>query len=268
MSTGSQDGERPIDRLRKMNPKAIEFFESKGIDLYDEPLEVAVCAQHMNGGIDVDCNWQTSVENLFAVGETAGTFGMYRPGGSALNSTQVGGLRIAEYISAHYTASEDNAEILNAKVKEEYEYIQNCLDENSAPQTDFSAEMSDCAAHCRVYEEISALYKKLNAQLNAHFFRINNNTFCEALKLYKYKDNLEMQTCLCKAMLDVLPIIGSRGGAIYYQGGAVVEEDVSYRQKAVVTHNGKTIFENLRPAPSLEYNFEQTWQKYCKVRNI
>jgi succinate dehydrogenase/fumarate reductase flavoprotein subunit len=45
--------------------------------------------------------WQTSVGGLFAVGECAGTHGIARPGGSALNAGQVGSLRAAQYISAH-----------------------------------------------------------------------------------------------------------------------------------------------------------------------
>ena len=34
-----------------------------------EPLEIALCAQHNNGGLAVDCWWQTNVEGFFAVGE-------------------------------------------------------------------------------------------------------------------------------------------------------------------------------------------------------
>ena len=56
-------------------------------------------AQHHNGGIAVDSDWQTCVPGLYACGECAGTFGMYRPGGSALNSTQVGSMRAAEHIA-------------------------------------------------------------------------------------------------------------------------------------------------------------------------
>ena len=91
-----------------------------------EPLEIAVCAQHINGGADVDINWQTSVENLFAVGETAGTFGIYRPGGSALNSTQVGALRVSEYITQNdcYFANENT---VKTALQEEKFYIENCL---------------------------------------------------------------------------------------------------------------------------------------------
>ena len=88
----------PIERLFAMNPPAIEIYRENGIDLYAEPLEIAVCAQHNNGGFAVDKWWQSSVPGTFVIGEMAGTHGVKRPGGSALNAGQVGGLRAAEYI--------------------------------------------------------------------------------------------------------------------------------------------------------------------------
>ena len=68
-----------------MNAPAIELYVSKGRDISREPLEISLSAQHCNGGIAVDADWQTSVPGLFAVGEAAGTHGIRRPGGSALN---------------------------------------------------------------------------------------------------------------------------------------------------------------------------------------
>jgi len=94
----------PIERLAKMNAPAIALYKSKGVDLYTEYLEIALCAQHNNGGIGVDMWWQTSVPGLFAVGECAGTHGISRPGGSALNAGQVGSLRAAQYICRHPNA--------------------------------------------------------------------------------------------------------------------------------------------------------------------
>lgn len=88
----------PIERLEKLNPAAIGFYRSKGVDLYCQLLEISVCAQHNNGGLKVDNNWQTSLDNLYAVGEVAGTHGNRRPGGSALNAGQVGALRAAQDI--------------------------------------------------------------------------------------------------------------------------------------------------------------------------
>ena len=90
----------PIARLRKMNEGAVELYSDHGIDLNTEYLQIAVCAQHCNGGVAVDDHWQSDIEGLYAAGEAAGTFGIYRPGGSALNSTQVGSLRAAEHIAA------------------------------------------------------------------------------------------------------------------------------------------------------------------------
>jgi succinate dehydrogenase/fumarate reductase flavoprotein subunit len=88
----------PIERLAYMNPLAIEIYRKNGIDLYVEPLEIAVCAQHNNGGFAVDKWWQSNIPHTFIIGEMAGTHGVRRPGGSALNAGQVGGLRAAEFI--------------------------------------------------------------------------------------------------------------------------------------------------------------------------
>ncbi|MEN6358039.1 MAG: FAD-binding protein [Armatimonadota bacterium] len=91
--------ETPYDRLAWMNPESIEIYTENGIDLHD-PLEIAVCFQHNNGGLRVNDVYQTDVMNLFAIGEVAGVHGVSRPGGAALNSSQVGAMRVAQYIAA------------------------------------------------------------------------------------------------------------------------------------------------------------------------
>ena len=87
----------PIERLRAINAPAIGLYRDHGIDLEKERLEIRVCAQHHNGGIAVDANWETEIPGLYVCGEAAGTFGRKRPGGSALNSTQAGSLRAARH---------------------------------------------------------------------------------------------------------------------------------------------------------------------------
>jgi succinate dehydrogenase/fumarate reductase flavoprotein subunit len=92
----------PIKRLAHMNPLAIDIYKENGIDLYKEPLEIAVCAQHNNGGFAVNKWWESSIPHTFIIGEMAGSHGVKRPGGSALNAGQAGGLRAAEYIANVY----------------------------------------------------------------------------------------------------------------------------------------------------------------------
>ncbi len=89
----------PIQRLLTMNRPAYDLYLSHDIDLSKDLLEIAVCAQHNNGGLKADLWWQSNVKGLFPVGEVCGNFGVHRPGGSALNAGQVGGLRAAQYIS-------------------------------------------------------------------------------------------------------------------------------------------------------------------------
>ncbi|MBQ9324610.1 MAG: FAD-binding protein [Clostridia bacterium] len=90
----------PVQRLQAMNEPAYALYREHGIDLEKDPLEIRFCCQHHNGGIAVDAFWKTCVEGLYACGEAAGTFGEKRPGGSALNSTQVGSMRAAQAIAA------------------------------------------------------------------------------------------------------------------------------------------------------------------------
>ena len=100
LGTAGADQAMPIDRLRHMNPLAIELYRRYKIDIAAEPLEFAVNNQHMNGGIAVDTWGRSSLTGCYAVGEAAGTHGVTRPGGAALNAGQVFGTRAAEHIAA------------------------------------------------------------------------------------------------------------------------------------------------------------------------
>jgi succinate dehydrogenase/fumarate reductase flavoprotein subunit len=93
----------PIARLAKMNRPAVDLYKSHGIDLRREPLEIAVCAQHNNGGFRASLWWESNIRGLFPVGEVCGTHGVTRPGGSALNAGQVGSARAALFIARRRT---------------------------------------------------------------------------------------------------------------------------------------------------------------------
>ena len=94
------DQQMPIDRLRHMNPLAIELYRRYKVDITTAPLEFAVNNQHMNGGVAVDIWGRSNLAGCYAIGEAAGTHGVTRPGGSALNAGQVFGTRVAEHIAA------------------------------------------------------------------------------------------------------------------------------------------------------------------------
>jgi succinate dehydrogenase / fumarate reductase flavoprotein subunit len=96
--------EKPIDRLFKMNPLSIELYKRYKYDITRNPLEFAINNQHMNGGLAVSTWGATSLEDCYAIGEAAGTHGVTRPGGAALNAGQVFGTRCAEHIASKRNA--------------------------------------------------------------------------------------------------------------------------------------------------------------------
>ncbi len=114
----------PLERLRAINSPAIDLYKEHGIDLENDLLQIAVCAQHNNGGLKANIWWESDLRHLFPVGEVNGSHGVYRPGGSALNSGQVGSYRAAMYISKKYNVK---PRILNEFVAETIESVKSTL---------------------------------------------------------------------------------------------------------------------------------------------
>ncbi|MBD3197266.1 MAG: FAD-binding protein [Candidatus Lokiarchaeota archaeon] len=116
--------ETPVQRLKNLNEDAYILYKKNGIDLAVNYLNIAVCNQHVNGGIVGDIWWETNIKNLFAIGEINGSHGIHRPGGAALNSGQVGGLRAAQKISHKNQPSElEDFKIFKIVLEEELENL-------------------------------------------------------------------------------------------------------------------------------------------------
>ncbi len=87
--------------IQERLPRMYERFQELGVDMAAEPVEVAPTAHYGMGGVAVDEHGETSVDGLFAIGETmAGVHGANRLGGNSLAETVafgvVAGERIAE----------------------------------------------------------------------------------------------------------------------------------------------------------------------------
>jgi succinate dehydrogenase / fumarate reductase flavoprotein subunit len=85
-------------------PRMVERFQSLGVDLASEPVEVAPTAHYGMGGIVVDEAGATAVDGLYAVGEaTAGVHGANRLGGNSLAETLAGGVITGAAVAARLT---------------------------------------------------------------------------------------------------------------------------------------------------------------------
>lgn len=61
------------DFLKDRFPAIYENFLNKGIDITKEPIPVSPAQHYFMGGIEVDLNSKTSLDNLYAIGETSCT---------------------------------------------------------------------------------------------------------------------------------------------------------------------------------------------------
>lgn len=280
----------PIDRLMQMNEPAVKLYLDKDVDLTREYLQIALCAQHSNGGIAVDLWWQTSVRGLFAAGECAGTHGVTRPGGSALNAGQVGSLRAAQFISkkANPTLPEAEFEQLAEQTAAQYAAeIDRMLQNPDTIRTDLHAaqrRMSDRAAAIRSREQMEQALHDCRTQLQQLSEKTGVGTRKTVSQYYKLRDILVTQMAVLTAMIDFAETAGcTRGSAHYYDKTGVLRDgleeqfrfreemgDTRSRVQEVLYRNGvfTAAWREVRPLPQNDDFFENVWATYRENQNI
>lgn len=280
----------PIERLAQMNRPAIDFYRDKGVDLYTQPLEIALCAQHNNGGLDIDCWWQTNVKGLFAVGEVAASHGVYRPGGTALNAGQVGSTRAAQYIAARCQgdapACFDTAAA--AALTEMAALADACRADTGnvrALWQHAAEEMSRCGAAIRDPAQIRAYGKQVEAQLAGFAQTVKAGSRTELAMVYRLRDMLLSQRAYLTAMADYTAHGGkSRGSALYTDltGGVkpfaqlpdtftfALDKTQAPLIQELWFEDGacRTAWRAPRPIPEDDDFFENVWRSYRETGNI
>ena len=280
----------PIERLAHMNQPAIDFYRDKGVDLYTQPLEIALCAQHNNGGIGIDCWWQTDVKGLFAVGEAAASHGVYRPGGTALNAGQVGSTRAAQYIAARCQGDapvcfDTEAAAALAEMGALADACRADTGNVRALWQHAAEEMSRCGAAIRDPAQIRAYGKQVEAQLAGFAKTVKAGSRTELAMVYRLRDMLLSQHAYLTAMADYTAHGGqSRGSALYTDltGGVkpfaqlpdtftfALDETEAPLIQELWFEDGtcKTDWRAPRPIPEDDDFFENVWRSYRETGNI
>lgn len=276
----------PIERLAKMNAPAIELYRSKGVDIKKEYLQIALCAQHCNGGVAVDAWWQTCVPGLFVAGEAAGTHGIARPGGSALNAGQVGSFRAAQYIAKNGNPPAANFEAIAraAEVRYSAEAAAVLGNPDNAEELTRLAQrrMSDHAGALRNGADMEKLLQTTADALAALPQTVGAGDRKHLYRYYKLRDILRTQQAVLTAMLDGScgPTFGS---CLYYNPRGEKPGDLEelFRflpddgsangsvRETVLADGGFTCHHRpVRPIPQSSDIFETVWRTYRENSNV
>ena len=236
----------PIERLTKLNSKAIDVYLRQGIDLHKDMLRIAICAQHNNGGVHTDNNFETDIKGLYVIGEAAGTFCLSRPGGSALNDTQVSGLMAAKHIKSKSSTVSAQEKYPDFEIKD-----RNFIKCSDIDYSQFKTKMSQVASFKRDYEGCVSLLDEIKAVLDSYPQKHRNLT-----AYYLDRDMLISMKALLEAIISENPQTGSRGGAIFIKDGKTVKENTYYRDYLTLTKDGLVEFFKVSPVPCEQKSFE------------
>ncbi len=272
----------PFQRLKPLNEPAIELYRRHSIDLETDMLEVAVCAQHNNGGLAADLWWESeNIRFLFPVGEVNGSHGVTRPGGSALNAGQCGAFRAAEKIAAY----EKYAPAGTPDAASSFEPIVSRLAKASIldwrkERSAFQKRMSADAAFLREKKRLETALAEAETQWKTHTKNgLGGISPREVAEQLRNEQLLAAQVCYLSAILSQIGSgTGSRGGAIVLADDGkpihpllpwkTVPEDRTFRSRVLETRmeNGRVISEwtPCRPLPETDEWFENVWSSFRK----
>lgn len=289
----------PIKRLFKMNPPAIAIYKNHGIDLSKEPLEAGLCAQHNNGGFKGNIWWESNIKHLFPVGEANGSHGVKRPGGSALNSGQVGSLRAAIFIARRYSSKPPSAKTflsqVNSQVKDRLVMADKMLDRNFSDRAfikrtrqEIQERMSSRGAAIRSAEKVKlaveeawTLYERLESEMKAR-------TAKELPAAFKNLDLCLTHALYLEAIREYLERGGKSRGSylVLYPSGAepcagmgkkwrfsMNPPDSPVDQKILeisLDAKGEVVkkWADIRPIPHEDAWFENVWKEFREDRVI
>lgn len=281
----------PVERLIHMNAPAYELYLEKGVDLKTDMLEVAVCAQHNNGGLDIDLWWQSNIKGFFPCGEAAGSHGVFRPGGSALNAGQVGSARAASYIAMHRTGKPEPVEALLADCHKQIS-LKITLAERTHHPTSNTAQllaqgrqrMSKAGGCVRDAAQIQNALAEINGLLSNFEQEVKTNDIQSLSELYQLYDMLFTQQAYLTAMLHFAKQGNSRGSALYSRKDGTIPPQLPDIFGYVLDHDAHTdviqetvlnpdtgfscSFRPVRPLPEGGGFFENIWREYRENKNV
>ena len=280
----------PIGRLKKMNMPAVELYRSFGVDIEKEKLEISLSAQHMNGGISVDLWWRTRVPGLFAAGECAGTHGVSRPGGSALNAGQTGALRAAQYIAANgrEQTGPDGFEALATEAEKRHsEALASFLGGSDNADDLIGAarrRMSDGAGAIRDSVKMRETLRETEDAISAIRSGLRIGSRDRLYLYYKLFDALMTSRAVLTAMIDFSGTVGSsRGSALYRSDEGALRCGLPETFRFVPGNgeaNGKVqeirwdgekfsaVWRPVRPIPEDDTFFENVWRGFRENGNV
>ncbi len=281
----------PIERLARMNQPAIDLYKEHNIDITKEYLEIAVCAQHNNGGLYGNYWWESNLEHFFPVGEVNGSHGVYRPGGSALNSGQVGSTRAAQFITARYQDSPQKTHVFlqttERQIKEKIvlgqQFLGNARNKTNVMniRREIGERMTRRGAHIRSLESVCEGAEEAKKQLSeltkqtqlsspeelGHAFQnydllITQFVYLSAIKDYIEKGGRSRGSYLIKDPKGTLPVNNISDEFRF----ALDEGSLNQKIQKVYYRDGICEFkwDNVKPIPRENSWFENVWNDYMQ----
>lgn len=233
----------PLNRLREINQKTIDWFMERNIDIEGgDKIEIGICGQHFQGGIKIGPQANTRIPGLFAAGECAGgQHGANRPGGNALLDGQVFG-RIAGLEAAAFVSQKGRSQVSQNEIEGALGFIQKMTCEDGTAASEMRKGIKEAVSNCcSVFRTTSRYERGLSKILELEKEPINEDSMGILFALETY-----WMLLLAKAMITAgMERKESRGPHLFFQDekslSPISRDDSSWCRYIVITENNGQI---------------------------
>ena len=187
------------DKLLKRFPTIAKKCKENGIDITKDYIPVAPAAHYFMGGVEVNLNGETSIKNLYAIGEVAST-GLH--GANRLASNSLLECVVCAYKTAQYLNNSPGNEIFN----QVQETLQNIPEVNSKNKSEIIRELRDKLKstmweNVGIFRSENSLQKALS-DINQAENEFHNKDSCSTKEEYELRNMLITSRIIVQCALE------------------------------------------------------------------
>ena len=217
-----------IEFFRNRFPNISKSCEENGVDISDGLIPVAPAAHYFMGGIQTNVYGETSIDNLYAIGECScsGFHGANRLASNSLLECVTGAYELADVLSERNLDPPKNFDEKVKNILEKYEQdSESACDFEEIDIEDIKNKikeiMWECAGIVRNKEKLTLAQNKLHLLAQA----INSSTCAHTSECYEAKNMILVSSLIVESALERKNSIGAHFREDFPQCDGIVSQE-------------------------------------------
>lgn len=235
--------------IKKMTPGLYETYMNLGINPEKDQIEISPTVHFFMGGLDVNTNWETSIQGLYSSGEVAG--GMH--GSNRLSQNALAEILVSGYISgenaAKYALENNRTYLSPLEINKEKELIEEIINQKDGYTSNQVRKIlkETMTEHVGVYRTEKSLNEALDIinMLEKSTMKISSKSKYMNRELLEVIENKNMIVTAKSVIISAIERKESRGA--HFRKDFPETDNTHFLTNILVTKENESLLVNSRP---------------------